>query len=56
MSMVVARMTVRVEMRHIIVLMKMAMDKIMRLQESEIFQDILCVSVPDLPLIFPHHH
>ena len=43
-------------MCHIIVLMNMAMDKIMSFQESEIFKDLLRFPIPDLSLIFPHHH
>ena len=54
--MVVARVAMRMEMRHIFVFMEMAMDKIVGFQEGEIFQDLPCISIPDLSLIFPHHH
>ena len=54
--MVVARVAMRMEVRHIFVFMEMAMNKIVGFQEDEIFQDLLCFSVPDLFFIFSHHH
>ena len=56
MGMIVAGVAMGMEMRHIIVLMNMAMDKIMSFQESEVFQDLFRVPIPYLSLVFPHHH
>ena len=51
-----ARVAVGVHMSDIFMPVAMYMNEIMRFEESEVLQYLLCVSVPDLSLVFPHHH
>ena len=56
MGMLMARMAMRMRMRHILVFMKMAMDKIVSFKKREVFQYLLRATIPDLSFILPHHH